>query len=494
MTTYTGHSLSLVGRQLTVPCNIKLLGDGETGSLEIVKVLRILPGKRLTAIANHDGKTVVAKLFFRPKSWQRHLDKELSGIQEIQTQGFNAPGILGQYQLSEEGSVILLEYLESAINLADYFSESRGKEDSDQNSHDLNQVLDLVFQLLCDCHSAGLWQRDMHLGNYMLYQQRLYLVDGADIELLPEAASKPLRLENIADFISLFPVNWDDRIDFMLAAYKKNYASLTAVDSETVLPLVRKLRLKRLAHIEKKAFRASSANRKVKNIRRYYVHDRHFDEHQIDKFVVDPSVYLGSNSLLKDGDTTTVGETELVDIPLVVKRYNITSFGKWLAHLWTPSRAHRCWKNAIMLSLLGVNTPRPYLFLEERWFWIVRLRAYFLSEKVHSENLLEQLQSDRSSINTSDLINAFEAFFGIMKNYQISHGDMKATNFIFLTGKLYVLDLDSMKRHRFKWWANRKHLSDIRRFEKNWRGSAYEETFAPLIEKLYSREQGIAND
>lgn len=494
MKTLTGHSLSSIGRQLEVPFNIELLRDGNASELEITKVLRILPGKRLTAIGNHKGKTIVAKLFFHPSSWQRHLDKECSGIKEIRKQGFNAPDILGQYQLSGIGSVILLEYLETAINLADYFSDRKGRSESSQNPQELNDVFSLVFKLLCDCHNAGLWQRDMHLGNYMLHRQQLYLVDGADIELLPNPADKQQRLDNIADFISQFPVCWDNRIGPMFAGYTESDANLSSDDLATVMPLVRKIRLKRLAHIEKKAFRTSSANRKVKDARHYYVHDRYFDEQHVEKFVGNPNSYFGTSPLLKDGDTTTVGEAKLAEKSLVVKRYNIISLGKWLTHLFTPSRAHRCWKNATMLLLLGVNTPRPLLFLEERWFWVVRLRAYFLSEKVHSENLLEQLNSDQKNINTNDLVDAFEEFFSIMSNYQISHGDMKATNFIFLAGNLYILDLDGMKRHRFKWWATRKHLNDIKRFEKNWRGSAHEETFAPLIEKLYSQRRSLAYD
>jgi tRNA A-37 threonylcarbamoyl transferase component Bud32 len=142
-----------------------------------------------------------------------------------------------------------------------------------------------------------------------------------------------------------------------------------------------------------------------------------------------------------------------------------------------------------MLGLLGIHTPRPYLFLEERLYWVFQRRSYFLTEKIQANNLLLQLEDTNEKVDEAKLITAFANFFEIMYSYQISHGDMKATNFIFQEDKLYVLDLDAMQRHRFKWWSSKRSMSDIKRFEKNWIGSRYEQVFAPMIKQYHEKRR-----
>lgn len=494
MIVLSSHDLSRVGRQVRVPFVVKVLVADEVCELEVTKVFRQLPGKRLTALARFKGKTVVAKLFFHPKSWQRHHAKERNGIQEIRKQGFSAPDIVSEHQLQKSGSVILLEYLKTARSLAELLSIDSDVREQGTSSEESKTLRKLVIKLLCDCHNVGLWQRDMHLGNYLLKDGQLYLIDGADIQLREKAATKQERLINIADFVSQFPVRWDKELESMLTTYQEGYEKFSLVDIEQVRGLIQKIRLRRLAHIEKKAFKATSANQRIKNAHCYCVYDRKLKSEHAEGFIDNSDSPFEALPLLKDGDTTTVGETALSNFSTVVKRYNIVSFGKWVSHLFIPSRAHKCWKNANMLLLLGLKTLRPFMFYEERRFWIFRLRAYFLSEKLPSANLLEQLSDNVNPINREDLISEFEIFFNVMKDYQISHGDMKATNFIYYNRRVYILDLDAMKRHKFRWLAKRKAVSDIRRFEKNWRGGPYEELFAPLVEKLYLERQVSTND
>ena len=71
-----------------------------------------------------------------------------------------------------------------------------------------------------------------------------------------------------------------------------------------------------------------------------------------------------------------------------------------------------------------------------------------------------------------------------MIDYKISHGDMKATNFIFYEDKLLVLDLDAMKRHSNTKSFQRAIQKDLDRFMKNWRESPHEEEFRKIIYDL----------
>lgn len=481
---YASSDLVKFGRHVPTPCNVSLIDDGVEVKLEILNILRILPGKRLTAVARFDGKKIVAKLFFHPQAWKRKLDKELRGMQVFEQHQLATPKILGQHSIKGSGAAILIEYLETGVNLAEYFANEEAVTSSDGE-----KVWSLLFNALCSCHNTELWQGDMHLGNYMLFQGQLYLVDGGDVQRLKRPLRKNQRLENIADFVSQFPVSFDGQIGLMLESYQTGYKEFTPTDLAKIRPLVQSLRIQHLANFEKKVFRSTSANRKAKTEKSYLVHDRMLDEDDLSQFIENPDSYIKKDHLLKDGNTTTVAEANIAGIPMVLKRYNIVGLLQGLKQFLDESRAHRCWRNASMLGLLGVHTPRAYLFLEERLYWVFQRRAYFVTEKIPAENLLLQLEDVNEKLDETKLVSAFVSFFETMYSYQISHGDMKATNFIFQQDKLYVLDLDGMRRHRFKWWSRRRSLSDIKRFEKNWIGSRYEQVFAPVIKQYYENRR-----
>ena len=57
-----------------------------------------------------------------------------------------------------------------------------------------------------------------------------------------------------------------------------------------------------------------------------------------------------------------------------------------------------------------------------------------------------------------------------MADTHISHGDLKATNFIYSNDKLYVLDLDAMTRHKGRASFHKSFRKDLDRFTTNWAG------------------------
>jgi hypothetical protein len=55
-----------------------------------------------------------------------------------------------------------------------------------------------------------------------------------------------------------------------------------------------------------------------------------------------------------------------------------------------------------------------------------------------------------------------------MRREKISHGDMKATNFVISHGQLVVLDLDALRQHSDQSGFERAFRRDLRRFFQNW--------------------------
>ena len=65
---------------------------------------------------------------------------------------------------------------------------------------------------------------------------------------------------------------------------------------------------------------------------------------------------------------------------------------------------------------------------------------------------------------------------------RLSHGDMKATNFILSERGAVVIDLDAMRRHDAAESFQRAQRRDLRRFMRNW--EACPETRAMFAEML----------
>jgi RIO-like serine/threonine protein kinase len=59
-----------------------------------------------------------------------------------------------------------------------------------------------------------------------------------------------------------------------------------------------------------------------------------------------------------------------------------------------------------------------------------------------------------------------------MRQYRLSHGDMKASNLLLTqSGQVELIDLDAMQEHRYEWTFERAFARDQQRFMKNWQNA-----------------------
>src|SRR5690606_25659885 len=138
---------------------------------------------------------------------------------------------------------------------------------------------------------------------------------------------------------------------------------------------VRRARLLRWRVVAKKLYRETSAHACRQSWRRFLVYDRKLDSVALQQFIADPDAAIAAGRLLKDGNSATVAEVSIDGRADSVKRYNLKSLGHWLRRTLRPSRAWVSWRNAHLLQMLGIHTPRPCLLMEER-FGNLRGRAW----------------------------------------------------------------------------------------------------------------------
>jgi len=171
---------------------------------------------------------------------------------------------------------------------------------------------------------------------------------------------------------------------------------------------------------------------------------------------------------LKQGNTCTLWTTRVDGRELVVKRYNIKSMAHRFGRAFRNTRAAVSWRNAHRLWMYGILTARPVALLEER-FGPLRGRAWYISEFMTGDDassLCGQTSLDQAGVEAA--AQQVTDVLAQLALSALSHGDMKATNFILSEQGAVVIDLDAMQRHGSPESFHRAQRRDLARFMRNW--------------------------
>ena len=466
-------------RDIPVPFSMRIKKGITEETIEIKTVLRVVPGKRLTALCLWRKKEVVVKIFFHPMRWEKNQSRDLLGTSLLLERGLATPLILNDTVTADrKAALIIMEYLKDG-NTLNYINREI------KNKNDTYLAIEKAVLLIGECHKKGVWQPDIHLDNFYFYRNEIYLLDGGDVKSVAGPLKDSYALTNLALFFAQFDVDFDINISSLLNKYEEKAGPISE-SARSTFPLgIKKARIKRLEKLWGKVFRSTTSNRIIKTSDRFAVCDRKLREKECKNIFLGADKYMDEGAALKAGNASTVAEVTLNNADYVLKRYNLKSTWRSVKYAFRSSRASRSWRNALALNMIGINTPHPCLFFEERILWHFRSRAFFLSENIKALNLLDYMNSRvLKDAEITLIIDAFKRLFKLMIYYKISHGDMKATNFILHENKLFVLDLDSMSRHRNPYFFRRAIQKDLDRFLKNWTGGKYESEFERLVASI----------
>lgn len=457
-------------------------GEG-VQTLELLELYRVLPRKRMVALARWRGGLVVAKLFFARGRWEHHLQREVEGIKALSRAGIKTAEPLGSGRLKDGNcGVLLLRYIAQGVSLGRCWEQA----DAQGREHILRRAVARIAQ----CHDKGVLQKDIHLENFILEDETVLLIDTGSLEDYSHSAEgvdSVNSLRNLALFFAQFPVSNDVLVPSLYEYYRQRRPSADLSDDIAVFAaLMRKKRASRLKVIFKKLYNATSDNACSRSWNQFVVYRRGLESEALQEFLQAPDAFIERGKMMKSGNTTTVALIEIGEKRYVVKRYNMKSLGYLIRRLFRPSRAWVCWRNAHMLEMLGVNTPKPLLMLERR-FGPLRREAYLLCEYLEGEDALALLQAE--SIDSPIWVRAlseFKTMIGTLRDFNIVHGDMKATNFLVTAQGVAVLDLDGMYQELDTGRYARAHEKDLQRFAKNWKG---DQTRAQKVQTMLTQLQ-----
>jgi len=454
------------GRNLEVPFRLFLKSDGSSVELICESIARIIPGKRLVCLGKWNKKPVAVKIFLNSKSAGRHSDREIKGINALKNAGIKTPDFLLQSNLQQDDiPVLVFQRIMPAFNPHEVF-------DMAETDEKRSELLKRIAVVIAEQHEAGLRQTDLHFGNFLLSDNDIYTIDGDTVDTgqtgtpLPKAMS----LNNLGLFLAQFNRNFDHLFSAAFQAYtaKRSWPS----DSSLFNQLLKEIKFQRKNGSKKylrKIFRECTSFVCHKSCHSYMGCDRDFYHGEMKKIIADPDSVIDSSRLLKDGNSATVALAEVNGKLLVIKRYNIKNFIHALKRCARNTRAWSSWRNAYRLELLGIFTPKPIAFLERRW-GPFRSTSYYISEYIDGTDLYLLITSDKSKkINIEALSISFGEMLKLLEDANMSHGDFKATNFIVTGEKLYIIDIEGMRKHSCGWSLRRSLKRDCRRFMKNWK-------------------------
>lgn len=459
----TTQDICLAGRSLQVPFAFEGRFGSDQCRITVEEILRILPGKRLVARATRgdgDGHPLLIKLYLG-RSAKRYARREVRGSTLIQESSIPTPRLLWQGETDiSAGNLLAFEFLEDAVSLQSDWQATLSRSDH-------LDILHEAMSMLAKMHSKGVIQRDIHLGNFLRVGNRLYMVDGGHVQ---RQGSGPLSssdsIANLAEFFTQFFPRYDPLIPLVFPDYQRERAwqeresELARLDNA-----LSKQREARKRGYLRKTLRDCTRFACESTFNRFVVCDRSLLTQDMRKLLSRPDYWMDRGQNLKRGGSATIVRVQVGGHDLVVKRYNLKGALHRLKRAIGPSRARRSWVNAWRMEFLGIPSVKPVAMIEEK-VGPFRGRAYFVSEYVAGTDALATIKTSREP---NDQMAAISSLLQDLSDSRISHGDMKATNFMMSERGPVLLDLDAMKEHHDVISFRRAFRRDLKRFMKNWR-------------------------
>ncbi len=185
---------------------------------------------------------------------------------------------------------------------------------------------------------------------------------------------------------------------------------------------------------------------------------------------------------LKHDGTTTVTRVAFQGEHYVVKRYNTKNKWHFIRRFVQQSRAKNCFTMAQEYNLAGIHTPEPLAYIQETILGL-KLRSWYICR--YEEGILLSEALEGQQVVPNELLILIERLFNRLKDYSLTHGDMKATNLIVLDQQLCIIDLDAAKHHHSERTWVKANQKDWNRLILNWPSqSSVNQTFLALKERL----------
>ncbi|MCP4673255.1 MAG: hypothetical protein GY857_18345 [Desulfobacula sp.] len=451
---------------LTNDCNL----------LQCNELLRFIPGRRAVLSGLWQKKKIVAKFFFKPFRYKKHVKKEIMGNDLLKQAKIPTSKILYSGFCKElKSHILIFEFIDSSIKLGkifelDPYMDTNSQKVTDSKKITSEKYLVPLVRLIARIHQKGIIHNDLHPDNFLLKNDMIYALDGASLKKISaRPLEKNISLENLSIILSQINIQSKNLLYDLALAYaeSRKYRNINQVN-DTLEKFIKKSHGLRTVKYLKKIYRSSTKIICKKSFSSFMLCHRKYYTPDMESFLQNPDIAFNQpgTSLLKAGNTATLALYKIDGHKLVVKRYNMKNRFHALRLAFKKSRADISWRSAHLLLKNRINTPKPIAVKEIR-FGPFRNKAFFICEYIKGESARSFFcgtKTDGFQITAESIIKVLRQF----KSLKISHGDMKATNIIIKDNTPFFIDLDSMNWYKSEFLFSHAWKKDINRFMKNW--------------------------
>jgi tRNA A-37 threonylcarbamoyl transferase component Bud32 len=430
-------------------------------SLSCTALLRSIPGRRKVYDALWNNKSVIVKVFSHKISSRRHLKREWEGLNKLTELELSSPKPLF-YGKTEDGQpAVVVEKIADSSTVLDALQKTP------EPAKKLD-LLVLVCKELAKQHTKGVLQKDLHLGNFLLADDRVFLLDPGQMRFLRCEADRKIGISQLAMLANYLPDSDTASIEKLCQEY---FSARGWHPGESDGALVKEQRtayregkikksLKKCLRTGKRYLRIEVRGRKIVG-----VFDRVFCRGaEPTDFIEQIDDLMDKGEILKDGNTCYVSRLMWNNKDIVVKRYNHKGFIHSLRHTIKRSRARQGWLHAHRLRMLQIPTPRPLAYIEHRKTGLV-WQSYLVTEYVEGQKLYDFLRDSKISEEERSMMNQqIVKLLDKLGKYKITHGDLKHSNILIADNGPVITDLDAMKVHKWDWLYKANRTKDIAHF------------------------------
>jgi tRNA A-37 threonylcarbamoyl transferase component Bud32 len=407
--------------------------------LTCTKLLRQVPGRRRVYAARLGDEDVIAKIFETKFRAKFQLANEWKNTSKLKAKGLNCPRSYFFGKTGEGQWVLVTEFIKDSNTALELYLKSVSAEGK-------LEVLSLLFRELAKLNEAGIIQKDLHLGNFLIKNNKVFPLDAATMKFKNHALSKTDSFKQLAILSWYVPEESGGQLGKFLQEYGEVRGwTITSQENETIQVYMKKHIKKEIKRQLKKTLRTSGRNIRIEENGFVGVFDKTlYEDIDVRDFLENIDKIMESGEVMKNRPTSFVTRTMIKNKAVVIKRYNHKNLFHSIRQGMQRSRACRSWLHGHRLSMLGVKTPKPLAYIEKRRGRILMV-SYIITENIEGPNLADVFIKPDTSCDKQQIKQNINSTIKKMHDNFITHGDLKRTNFIISGNEPYVTDLDSMK-------------------------------------------------
>ena len=401
-----------------------------------------MPGRRSVYEGTYEGRPVIIKVFSSRLHGQRHFKREVKGLELLAQRNIPAPRLVMTGR-NRDGWILVVEKIEPAEDVLTVYN--RMSEPTETCS-----ILKPVFKQLAAMHTAGVLQKDLHLGNFLWDGETLYAMDPAQMRFESEPINSSQSYCQLGNLATMF-WGYDRSLKTELfdVYFKARGWTLNNSAFDQIEKFAATARAHGLEHTLKKSLRTCTDFVRHTSATKSGVYDRSvFEGQDLTAFMEKIDDIMENGKILKRGNSSLVSRIELNGHDTVVKRYNHKGHLHSLRHTIKGSRAKKCWLLGHRLCRLDIPTAKPLAFIEQRKNGFL-YQSCLITEYVEGQTLYQLLKdAEASDPSAKTALEQSNQLIQKLVDNGLTHADLKLSNILFTKTGPVLIDLDSMHRHR----------------------------------------------